>query len=375
MSEVPSLCLFYLSVWTQENLRRWSLEPGILCYCSFVVDLLLHAKKMPTPTWHRSKWENLQECNETVNLWFYLDATQLWTSFFSSLNSTIEMEMALSGNLNVFEKMYQNGIHPDAMVGFYAAKGGNLPLLEWGQNRDLPGFRYTASLLCACCSGGQVNLYKHLLQSSHTLGQFMEMPSVEESFLCEAGLSGSIEMVAYLLDERHFAWFPLVAANAAYAGHFRLLKWLHSGGHRFDARTFRSAAGRACATGDLITLEWLWTISCPFDAEACASAVRITANELKRRQQPLETPLIVLKWLRDHNLPWNHECTEAAAEYGNLPCLQYALDHGCPVTDRALVMAKLNHYSEVVDYLSKSCNRNIYPKIFIRNCHGNSTYP
>lgn len=89
------------------------------------------------------------------------------------------------------------------------------------------------------------------------------------------------------------------------------------------------------------------------------------ANELKRRQQPLETPLIVLKWLRDHNLPWNHECTEAAAEYGNLPCLQYALDHGCPVTDRALVMAKLNHYSEVVDYLSKSCNRNIYPKIFI----------
>ncbi|GFH52668.1 hypothetical protein CTEN210_09144 [Chaetoceros tenuissimus] len=43
-----------------------------------------------------------------------------------------------------------------------------------------------------------------------------------------------------------------------------------------------------------------------------------------------EAALTALKWLREHNIPWNEQVCDYAAMYGNLKALRWARENGCP---------------------------------------------
>lgn len=124
---------------------------------------------------------------------------------------------------------------------------------------------------------------------------------------------------------------------AAFGGHIAVLEWLLTIDCPFD----EEACAGAAAGGHLDALKWLLTIGCPIDEDACAGAA---ANGR----------LDVLKWLRERTNPfsWDSWTACCAAENGHVDCLEYAHKNGCDIGDRGLVRgAAKNGHLDCLKYM------------------------
>lgn len=99
---------------------------------------------------------------------------------------------------------------------------------------------------------------------------------------------------------------------AAHLGLLELLKWMHSTNKfTFNASTMRWAA----RGGRLRIVQWLRSVSCPWDDRACEDAAR--GGHLK-----------TLKWLRANGCPWDWGTAWAAARGGHLTVLRWCEANG-----------------------------------------------
>ena len=64
-------------------------------------------------------------------------------------------------------------------------------------------------------------------------------------------------------------------------------------------------------------IEWLQSVGCPTDEEACSAAASYG-------------DLNILKWLRSHNFPWNKDTTDVASFMKEYLIYKWAVKNGCP---------------------------------------------
>ena len=60
-----------------------------------------------------------------------------------------------------------------------------------------------------------------------------------------------------------------------------------------------------------------------------------------------------LKYLNEHNCPWNVSATKWAARNGNLEVLKFLCESSCPIDSYASLVAARNGHIKVVRYLEQ----------------------
>jgi len=91
-------------------------------------------------------------------------------------------------------------------------------------------------------------------------------------------------------------------------------------------------------------------LNCPWDEDTCASAA------IAGRYDFLE---YFHKKSLDNTIQWNEKTCEAAAEYGQLLCLIYAHENGCPWNEKTCKLAANNIHCRCIKrdkyYISEDC--------------------
>jgi hypothetical protein len=110
-----------------------------------------------------------------------------------------------------------------------------------------------------------------------------------------------------------FPWDEETCRNAAWFGHFNLVKWLHEQGCPWHGGTFSAAA----RLGNIDMMEWLYQKKCPWDQWTFSWAVE-------------SENLDVLKWLHDRKCPWDVNTFRSALFTGNLDMVKWLHEQKCP---------------------------------------------
>ena len=61
-----------------------------------------------------------------------------------------------------------------------------------------------------------------------------------------------------------------------------------------------------------------------------------------------------LKWLHEHDFPWDKNTCKLAAEAGNLDCLIYAREHGCPWDKDTCTAATMKGHKDCLEYAHRN---------------------
>ena len=135
-----------------------------------------------------------------------------------------------------------------------------------------------------------------------------------------------------------------------------------------------SAAGLPHTNYPFQYMQWLVARGCPVGTVVCATAASGAPHELARlhmdkewgwpkslldeltgSQHPgglIKWPLAKLQWLRTRGVPWSSGTVSAAAKYGNMDLLRWALGGGCKLDGNAMAMAASRGRVEVMRWLS-----------------------
>ena len=234
----------------------------------------------------------------------------------------------------------------------FAARNGNLEMLEWLQKHQCPLDLKTFSKAARGC---HVHVL-YWLQVSYGWNA--------SDRTCEAIVStGRSDILQWALEKgcpwdarcaytiaRHghtdmFHWilnsdresFPIdmgsLCSGAAFGGHLELLQFAREKECSWDERTCKCAV----RTGKLEILQWARENGCPWDARTCEAAARYGH-------------LQILQWAREKGCPWDEFTCEAAARYGHLQILQWAREEGCPWDARTCEAAAEAGFFEILQW-------------------------
>lgn len=98
-----------------------------------------------------------------------------------------------------------------------------------------------------------------------------------------------------------------------------------------------SLCASAARNGNLVVLKWARYSECPWDAKVCSLA----ANN---------GDLEMLQWANANGCPWDETTCSAAALNGHLEVLQWAVDHGCHWNEITCANAALNGHLELLQW-------------------------
>lgn len=98
----------------------------------------------------------------------------------------------------------------------------------------------------------------------------------------------------------------------------------------------------------LKTLKWLRQHDSPWDEALCSSAA-------------LNENLEALKWARNNGCAWSRTTLSAAAESGNIPIIEYCLQSQCPMTSYACSAAMKNKDESTAIETSKLLRKHSCP--------------
>ena len=205
---------------------------------------------------------------------------------------------------------------------------GHLDLLMWKSSRatNENGYAFGSSQDedCVLCDYAAVSGHLRVLQWLH-LGQGCSW----RSNLCDlAAKHGHLKVVSWLVKQG----CPLtcdvakdVAKSAALCGNLKMLQWVleYEKEHQKESSLSEALLAFAAQGGHIAVVKWLRSQGCPWDSNACASAVAGKRFGM-------------LMWLRTPQTPgaevcpWDASVTYTAATRGRRRELQWAVCHGCP---------------------------------------------
>jgi hypothetical protein len=110
---------------------------------------------------------------------------------------------------------------------------------------------------------------------------------------------------------------PRVTIERFCGGSVSLFNWVVAKGATWEKTTTCSAAA---LFGNVELLRWLREHDCPWDEESCRRAAAFEHFE-------------TLKWLRQHHCPWDEQTMGEAAYTGNMEMLSWLLEQGAPVDE------------------------------------------
>ncbi|GFH47601.1 hypothetical protein CTEN210_04076 [Chaetoceros tenuissimus] len=147
-----------------------------------------------------------------------------------------------------------------------------------------------------------------------------------ESYSSSIARSGNIQLFKHL--EQTFVNFDSFE-GAALGGNIEMLEYLYQKQYHLDEETCAESLRNIDKDQALKVLKWLREHDCPWDEKTCSSAAE---NDNMK----------ALKWARNNGCPWNEETFASAAKNGNIKILEYCLDNGCPMDARACEKAVKN---------------------------------
>ena len=229
-------------------------------------------------------------------------------------------EVAEKGQIEVLRLMEGNPNLEDAMAEG-AARGGQIPILEWLASRKKPGERKSNWV---------------------TDGSRLFDPCEQAAF------RGQLEALQWLLRNNCPYDNQIVWMEAAKGGQLMALKWLLGEQGRVVSEKNKSDGKShncllACAAGGNVdVMKWLRDeVQQTYDEDVMVVAAYYGRLEM-------------VKWLKEQGWPWSPTVSWAAASMGRLEVLQWLRENGCPWDQTTCESAAGGSHPEVLEYALKN---------------------
>lgn len=288
------------------------------------------------------------------------------------LDNTIFDCAVRSGRINVVKWLREH--HPkkcnrEVRHNIAAVKSGNLKLLKLLRTWNYP---WSDNVITTACTLGKLDIVRWLYENNSPL------PTNACSL---AAKSGNVELISWL----YYKNYDLgdAATHAALAGHLEPIIWIHE-----NAKTLPNNMCKAAATGgNLNILMWLINngYNCDHNILTAAieggtilviewiiehiSIVQLSPDDrcnkststTKSKIFTLEHANIaakhgncgLLKWLHEHDCPWDIDVPCLASLNGKLDILQYAHKEGCPWDPQTcLLAAESRGHTHISDWIT-----------------------
>jgi hypothetical protein len=266
-------------------------------------------------------------------------ATECFLKAPKELQVEVCRQAAVNGRLDVLKCAVAFGIEMDSVLGddFYGiliqlagetATNGHLDVMKFlhEQGGDLDyeeiiieiGSRGKGSCLHWMASKGIISssseVFNYLVQDGEIdiLKKSYEDPLhyVNEDTFNYCALGGNIEVMNWLLQQHECEWSSYLLSCAARSGSIPMMELCLQNG-------------------------------CPPREYICSSAMQ---------NKNTEAALDALKWLREHDIPWNEDVCSNAAMFGNLKALKWARENGCPWDSQTFHYTAQYGSIEILDY-------------------------
>ncbi len=151
----------------------------------------------------------------------------------------------------------------------------------------------------------------------------------------------NLEILKYV-HENGCPWTNDTSYRAARFGNLEFLKYAHENGCPFDKYTIKEAA----SNGHLEIIKYLY--------EQC----EVEWGNATTYKIVMDGNLECLKYVREHGCPWADRTTCSAAYSQNLDCLLYCLDNDCPIHPETL--------KNLYNPNDKKIDKNLITNLFFR---------
>jgi hypothetical protein len=223
------------------------------------------------------------------------------------LSESVILAAAQSGCLNLLQQLLIEQQCPrPAFLSYYAARSGNIGMLNWLKAGALCELNQTTC--SGAASAGQLTALRHLRNE----GCDWDVDTVAQY----AARGGSVEMVEWLQQQQGVVIDASVMKAAAGADHTAVCEYLHSAGCEWNAEVCYQAA----RNGHVDTLRWLRENGCPWDATA------VFHNATRNSQISILNLLIEQGELLSADLLT--DALNAAGARGRLQAAQWLRQHG-----------------------------------------------
>ena len=240
-----------------------------------------------------------------------------------------------NNNIMCLQYAFVHGCPWDEKTCSNATFGGNLAALTFAHENGCPWDKHT-------CRQAAYNKALSCLQYAHTHGC-----PWDEDTTSEAASSGSLECLKYA-RERGCPWDQRVVEYAAHFGNLDCLQYaLENGCPGRDKACFNASGQLSCLQYAREHQDCPWDVSvvnrCTetyYGSEECLEYCLLQgcpANE--DTAQLCATRLRYLKLARERGCPWDKRTMHTAAQQGQLDCLEYTLDNGCPGVEEVILHA------------------------------------
>lgn len=158
----------------------------------------------------------------------------------------------------------------------------------------------------------------------------------EDNIIVRATETGNFELFKYCYNK--CGWpddkINTITRICARDGHFKILKFAHENGCKWDNET----CNYAILMGNMDCLEYAHNNGCYWDEEAYINFMKLHCNS--------RLTISYIEYLRSYKCPWNEKVFKYAVESGYTICIDYLLKNGCP-HDKNIS----NYYIKSVDCL------------------------
>ena len=259
---------------------------------------------------------------------------------------------ARNGNLEMLEWLQKHHCPLDLKTFSKAAKGCHVQVLYWLQ--ESYGWDASDRTCEAIVSTGRSDILQWALQSgcpwdarcAYTSARHghanmfrwiwfnRESSPIDMDSLCSgAAFGGHLELLQLARREYRCPWDERTCKCAVRTGKLEILQWVRENRCPWDARTCSAAA----KYGHLHILQWARKNGCPWNEFTCEAAAKYGH-------------LHILQWAREEDCPWDARTCEAAAEAGSFEILQWARAQGCPWDARTCEAAAGAGFYEILQW-------------------------
>lgn len=228
----------------------------------------------------------------------------------------ISFYLAKGNRFEDLKWLFSHSFKLHKFCSYHAAKNANLLMIEWLAERGCP---LTEDTIGGIGQGGSIEILSWVVENRH-IENF-------NNLLTKAASEGHLEILQWveknLLEEFPFdKWDSELCCHAAESGSREIIQWLKGKGFRCDEKTCQFAA----SSGEFELVQWLIASGCPCDETVFFSAVE-------------QGDLSLLAWLRKNGCPWNEDVCSNAANHGQLEALKWIRRNGCPWNAKTLSSA------------------------------------
>lgn len=207
---------------------------------------------------------------------------------------------AFFGNLNLLKYLHDNDFTWSEDTCWAASQNGHLECLQYAHCKGCPW---------------DAQVYVHAaIYGHHSCMKYAYEEGLEwQTVVCTvAAQAGSLEFLRFA-HEHGCPWDNKTTEGAAQEGHVPCLLYALENGCPVD----KTACSLACLKGQLECLQLLHQLGVPWDEHASFHAAQGPNTHC-------------LRYLHDHGCPWDKHTSNKAATEGHIDPLRYALEHGCP---------------------------------------------